>query len=84
MGAEDGEELLAALEEYGEEFRDVWVDSLMDDLDDNCAVVVSFLVCFVVAYVCIVLLCEVRHANTTSRVCPYQYIGNVHPQILHL
>jgi hypothetical protein len=85
MGAEDGEELLAALEDYGEEFRDVWVDSLMDDLDDNCAVVVSFIAyAYFIYMVCVVLLCEVLHANITSCFYSYQYVGNVHPQILHL
>jgi len=34
-------ELLDALDAYGEEFRDLWVEGLMADLPENCAVEVS-------------------------------------------
>jgi hypothetical protein len=35
---EETDQLLAALETYGEEFRDAWVGALMAELPDECAV----------------------------------------------
>jgi hypothetical protein len=69
------DELLGALESYGEEFRDKWVESLMSDLPDNCAVEVCSHV---------VMYYRVFSSYVLTTVNYYFALGNVRPNILHL
>ena len=43
IGPDDKDDLLKALEDYAETFRDVWVESLMSDLPEYCGVEVGFI-----------------------------------------
>lgn len=55
ISPEYGDELLNALEVYGEEFRDAWVTALLGDMPDSCAVEVCVFLLYYVYLVYVIM-----------------------------
>ena len=82
MSPDQSEVLLNALEAYGETFRDLWLESLLEDMPSNCGVEVRSCIPFVLRltfnalfYTQLVLFSCAHYLQT---------IGDVNSRILHL
>ena len=89
MSPDQSEVLLNALEAYGETFRDLWLESLLEDMPSNCGVEVRSFIPFVAINfqrsllhsTCPILMC-ILFAN--NRRCQFQNSPSATGKIVHI